>query len=312
MSPTRREILLLLSAAGCSVDQPPDSREASADAPRADSFRLAICNETFQGWGFLEACRGALRTGYTGLEIAPFTLSEDPATIPAARRAEYRDILQGEGLGYVGLHRLLTVPRGELHITTPDASVRERSWAYFRRLIDLCADLGDNGMMILGSGKQRRKVGGSTVEEATRRLRDGLADVAEYASERGVTILPETLAPHLSDVLTSLDETAGMVKEIGHPAVQTMFDTHNAVAETVPHDALIKSHSDIIRHVHINEMDGRHPGTGSYDFSVPLQALKDIEYGGWLSLEVFKFEPSGEEIARLSSEYLRAVESSLR
>ena len=100
------------------------------------------------------------------------------------------------------------------------------------------------------------------------------------------------------------------MREIAHPSVQTMFDTHNAVAEELPHDQLIKQHASLIRHVHINEMDGRHPGTGSYDFSIPMQALRDIGYGGWLSLEVFKFEPSGEEIARISSQYLRDIESS--
>lgn len=311
MTLNRREILLLLGGVSCGVDEPRGARESHSGQEPVNRFRLAICNETFQGWEFREGCRGALRTGYTGLEIAPFTLAEDPAAVPAARRKEYRDILEGEGVEYVGLHSLLTVPRGELHITTPDDSVRERSWEYFRRLIDLCADLGDNGLMILGSGKQRRTVDGATVEEATQRLLDGLASVADYAGDRGVTILPETLAPHLCDVLTSLDETARVVREIGHPAVQTMFDTHNAVAETVPHDELIKAHKDIIRHVHINEMDGRHPGTGTYDFSVPLRGLLEIGYDGWLSLEVFKFEPSGEEIARLSSEYLRDIESGL-
>lgn len=307
----RRQILLLLCGVSCGVDQPQEPQASTSGEAAATRFRLAICNETFQDWEFLEGCQGALRTGYTGLEIAPFTLAEDPAAIPATQRKEYRDILDGEGLGYVGLHSLLTVPRGELHITTPDESVRERSWEYFRGLIDLCADLGDNGLMILGSGKQRRTVDGATVEEATQRLQDGLASVADYAGERGVTILPETLAPHLCDVLTSLDETARVVREIGHPAVQTMFDTHNAVAETVPHDELIKAHKDIIRHVHINEMDGRHPGTGTYDFSIPLRGLLEIGYDGWLSLEVFKFEPSGEEIARLSSKYLRDIEASL-
>ncbi len=211
----------------------------------------------------------------------------------------------------MGLHSLLTAPLGELHITTPDDAVRQRSWDYFRRLIDLCADLGDDGLMILGSGKQRRAVGGSTVEDAVKRLGDGLASVADHAGEKGVTILPETLAPHLCDVLTSMEQTRAMVDEIGHPAVQTMFDTHNAVAESVSHDVLIRQHAESIRHVHINEMDGRHPGTGNYDFSVPLRALKEIGYDGWLSLEVFKFEPSGEEVARVSAQYLRQVEANL-
>ncbi len=312
MSADRREFLVLLAASGCATSTPEAETPEDPDAGATSRSRLAICNETFQGWDFAAACRGAIETGYTGIEIAPFTLSEGPASIPANVRRECRDVIESEGLGYVGLHSLLTVPAGELHITTPDDAIRNRSWAYFRQLIDLCADLGDDGMMILGSGRQRRTVEGSSVEDATARLRDGLASVAQHAADRGVTILPETLAPHLCDVLTSLDETVRLVREVDHPSVKTMFDTHNAVAETTPHDQLIKQYAGLIRHVHINEMDGRHPGTGSYDFSVPMQALKDIGYDGWLSLEVFRFEPSGEEIARVSSRYLRDIEAGLR
>ncbi len=312
MTAHRREFLALLAGCGWAACASKQEAADEAGAEDSSSFRLAICNETFQGWDFPAGCRGAIDTGYTGIEIAPFTLSEDPASISAAVRRECRDVIASEGLGYVGLHSLLTVPADELHVTTPDDAVRNRSWEYFRRLIDLCADLGDDGMMILGSGRQRRTVDGSSVEDAVSRLRDGLASVAPHAADRGVMILPETLAPHLCDVLTSLEQTVQLVNEINHPAVQTMFDTHNAVAETVPHDELIRRHASLIRHVHINEMDGRHPGTGSYDFSVPLQALKDVGYDGWLSLEVFRFEPSGEEIARLSSRYLREVEAGLR
>lgn len=311
MTTDRRAFLALLAASGCGDSDPEPVPAVDAAPGDARSFRLAVCNETFEGWDFAAGCRGAIETGYSGIEIAPFTLSDDPASIPTDVRRECRDVIASEGLGYVGLHSLLTVPAGQLHVTTPDDATRSRSWEYFRRLIDLCADLGDDGMMILGSGRQRRTVDGSTVEESTGRLRDGLASVAGHAADRGVTILPETLAPHLCDVLTSMEQTVRLVREIGHPSVQTMFDTHNAVAEPLPHDELIKQHADLIRHVHINEMDGRHPGTGSYDFSVPLRALREIGYEGWLSLEVFKFEPSGEEIARLSSQYLRDIEARL-
>ena len=302
----RRAFLIGLAAA---CKYAPKSEEPAT--PKGQPFKLAVCNETFQGAEFAEGCELALATGYTGLEVAPWTLSEDPASLSPDRRREYRSAMEQAGVAYVGLHSLLTAPAGELHITTPADAVRERSWEYFRRLIDLCADLGDDPLMILGSGRQRRTTGGSTVEDAVKRLRDGLASVADHAGDRGVTILPETLAPHLCNVLTSMRQTRAVVDEIGHPAIQTMFDTHNAVAEEIPHDDLIRQHADLIKHVHINEMDGRHPGTGDYDFSVPLRALEEIGYTGWLSLEVFNFEPSGEEIARLSAQYLRQIEATL-
>jgi D-psicose/D-tagatose/L-ribulose 3-epimerase len=297
MKPSRRHLLLSITAMSC------------ANRAGSSPIRLAICNNTFQGSSFAEACRLAARAGYTGLEIGPVTLSEDPAALPPAKRAELRRMMSGEGLTFVGLHNLLAAPKG-LHITTPDESVRERSWEYFRRLIDLCADLGGGGM-VLGSSKQRDAVDGVSRESATSRIRDGLAALAPHASERNVLLLPETLAPQLSNVLNTLDETVAMVRSINHPAVQTLFDTHNTAGETDPHDALIQRYAAHLRHVHLNEMDGRHPGTGGYDFALILRALRAIQYQGWASVEVFQFQPSGEEIARSSAAYVRKIEAAL-
>ena len=39
-----------------------------------------------------------------------------------------------------------------------------------------------------------------------------------------------------------------------------MSDVHNTVAEQLPHDELIRRYFAHLRHVHLNEMDGRHPG----------------------------------------------------
>jgi len=88
-----------------------------------------------------------------------------------------------------------------------------------------------------------------------------------------------------------------------------MFDTHNAVDETEPHATLIDRYFEIIRHVHINEMDGRHPGTGDYDFKPVFTALRRGGYQHWISLEVFDFEPGAEKIATDSLRYIeREVE----
>jgi sugar phosphate isomerase/epimerase len=58
-------------------------------------------------------------------------------------------------------------------------------------------------------------------------------------------------------------------------------------------------------------MDGRHPGTGKYDFALALKALRDAGYAGWISLEVFNFQPSGLTIARESMAHLRRIEHDL-
>jgi sugar phosphate isomerase/epimerase len=268
-------------------------------------FHHAICNEAFEKFPFADACRAIRKAGYEGIEIAPFTLAEDPSTIPATQRREYRSIIESEGLRFVGLHWLMVSPKG-LHVTTPDAPLRARSWQHIRNLIDLCADLGHGGVMVFGSPQQRATTGGLTREEATRHYVEGLISVAPHAAGRGVTILVEALPKGQCDVVQSLDEAASIVREINSDGVRTMFDTHNAVDEAEPHAVLLDRHYGLIRHVHVNEMDGKHCGAGSYDFKPVLRVLARRNFPGWVSLEAFDFSPGAEKIANDSLRYLES------
>jgi len=254
-----------------------------------------MCNEAFAGWPFAAACRAIREAGYSGIEIAPFTLSDDPVRMSMDRRRELRDTMVSEGLTFAGLHWLMVAPKG-LHLTTPDAALRRRSWEHLRGLVDLCADLGPDGVMVLGSPGQRGTAGGLTREEATRHLVDGLVDLAPHASQRGVAILLEALPASQCDVVQTLDEAAA----IG----PTLFDVHNAVDEREPHAALVERHFDAIRHVHLNELDGRHCGTGNYDYRPVLEVLERRGYTGWLSLEAFDFTPGPERIAEESRQHI--------
>ena len=269
-------------------------------------FRHSICNEVYKGWDFGAACRHMRSVGYDGIEIAPFTLAEDPATIPAAKRREYRETITAEGLSFVGLHWLMVAPPG-LHVTTPDKALRERSWLHIRNLVDLCADLGPNGVMVFGSPVQRGTMGGSTVEEARERFAEGLAGVAGHVAERGVRILVEALPKAQCDVVNRIEDAAGIVRRIGSPGVRTMFDTHNAVDETEPHAVLVERYFELIEHIHVNETDGKHCGAGDYDFAPLLASLKKLNYVGWISLEAFDFTPGAETIARESIRHLQGV-----
>jgi D-psicose/D-tagatose/L-ribulose 3-epimerase len=270
-------------------------------------FRHSICNEAFEKWPFADACKAIRKAGYTGIEIAPFTLAEKPRDITAAQRAEYREIIVSEGLQFVGLHWLMVSPKG-LHVTGPDAELRRQSWQHIDDLIDLCADLGPGGVMVFGSPKQRCTTGGLTREQATRNYIDGLAGVAPHAETRGVKVLVEALPVDQCDVVQTLQEAAGIVREIASPAVQTMFDVHNAVFEAEPHATVVDRYFDVIRHVHVNELDGRHCGAGDYDFKPVLDVLRRRGYQGWISLEAFDFTPGAE---RLANESLRHLESQI-
>ena len=104
----------------------------------------------------------------------------------------------------------------------------------------------------------------------------------------------------------SLGEAVALVREIGSLSIRSMFEVHNALDETEPHPALVDRYFEYIRHVHVNELDGRHCGAGDYDFKPVLEVLRRRGYRGWVSLETFDFTPGAERIAH---EALRCLES---
>ncbi len=96
-------------------------------------------------------------------------------------------------------------------------------------------------MLVFGSPKQREALPGVSLEEATKRFRDGFAQVAPHAEQRGVTLLVESLPTNQCNIVNTVAAAVEIVDSIGSPAVQTMFDTHNALDETEPHAEVMKA-----------------------------------------------------------------------
>ncbi len=275
-------------------------------------FKYAMCNESLQAKPFDQQCRIIAAAGYEGIEIAPFTLVRSGVSdIDTSGRRQLLRTIYDSGLVCCGLHWLFAPPPAGLHFTTADAAVRRRAIDYLFELIDFCADL-QGEVMVFGSPKQRGTDGGS-VREAKKHFADGLAAVADHAGRRGVRLLVEHLDRSQTDVVNTLAEARQLVEEVGHPAIQMMFDFHNTADETLPAEELIRQYIDSICHVHVQEMDGRHLGTGNSgtDFVDAFQALKELAYSGWISLEVFDFTPDGQTIATDSMRVLQQIESKL-
>ena len=75
-------------------------------------MKFAVCNEMFGDEPFAEAWTAARAMGYTGLEIAPFTLWKDSEpfdarAVPSFMRKHVVQVAADAGLEIIGLHWLL-------------------------------------------------------------------------------------------------------------------------------------------------------------------------------------------------------------
>src|SRR5882672_8607800 len=127
-------------------------------------MRFAICNEIYQGWKLEDAIVHGARLGYTGLEIAPYTLANSVTEISYVERQRIRDLATRKNIPIVGLHWLLVKPEG-MYLNHTDARTRARTAKYFVELVDCCADLGGK-IMVVGSPKQRNVLDGVTRQQA--------------------------------------------------------------------------------------------------------------------------------------------------
>ena len=119
-------------------------------------MRIALCNEVIAPMPFPAQCEYAAKLGYDGLEVAPYTLSEEPQRMGAAQIAAARAAAEDAGIAVTGLHWLLVKPAG-LSITSRDDAVRRRTVDAMLALIDLCAELGGR-YLVHGSGHTMKSV----------------------------------------------------------------------------------------------------------------------------------------------------------
>ena len=277
-------------------------------------MRFAICNETFADKPLAEGFRLAADIGYTGIEIAPFTLSEslgadaslsDVRNLSSAARQSIRACVADAGLEVVGLHWLLAKTEG-FYLTSPDANVRQATAEYIIALAQLCHDLGGK-VLVLGSPQQRNLLPNVSYEQAegyaAEVLQAAMPTFEKYDSELAL----EPLGPAEGDFLNTAASALRLAERVGSPACRMHLDVKAMASEDLPITEIIRTNAKDISHFHANDPNLLGPGMGEVEFPPIMQALQDIDYQGWVSVEVFKYEPSGEAIARQSFANLQAA-----
>lgn len=281
-------------------------------------FKIALCNEVVRELEFARQCALAVKLGYAGLEIAPFTLAEDAYRMAAPRRAELRRALADHGLVCSGLHWLLASPAG-LSITTSDKTRYERTRDVMRALIELCADLG-GGYLVHGSPQQRILAGEADPHAAWERAIAAWQTAAVAAADADVVYLIEPLARAGSgqfgtDFVNTVAEASAIIDRSRLAALKTMIDTcaaANAEALAIPDLIRQSMPTGHVAHIHLNDRNRRGPGEGDDRFGPVLQALVDTGYSGWLGIEPFVYEPDGPTCAARAIGYLQGLAEGLR
>ncbi|MGB7345280.1 MAG: sugar phosphate isomerase/epimerase family protein [Pirellulaceae bacterium] len=268
-------------------------------------MKFGICNETFGDWPLEKSLQYAKDAGYTGWEVAPFMLTDNLYEFSADQRKRYRDRVVAAGLDVIGLHWLLAKTEG-LHLTTNDAAVLQKTSDYLCELARLCRDLGGT-VMVLGSPQQRNFPQSQSMESAMANAAKTIRAVVPTLEECGVQIALEPLGPQEGNFLNTAAEGRMLQAMIDSDQVQLHLDVKAMSSESTSIDQLIRENADAMLHFHANDPNRQGPGMGDVDFAPIFQALLDVNYDGWVSVEVFDYEPGVETLVTQSMKNMQST-----
>ncbi len=276
-------------------------------------MKFSLCNEVIADRPFDEQCVFAAELGYDGLEIAPFTLGDDPRTLNDADVSRVAQSLAAAGIVATGLHWLLVKPEG-LSITSNDANIRRETLEIMCCNVELCAELGGR-VLVHGSPLQRAIDSAGNADAARERAIEIFSKVATASENSGVTYCIEPLHSGETNFVNRVDEAVEIVEEIGSVAFKTMIDTSAAGLsdrQSVPDLIRTWMPTGHIAHIQFNDRNRRAPGQGEDVFTPVLSALKETGYDDVIAMEPFIYEPGRDACAAYALGYVRGIWEALQ
>ena len=227
--------------------------------------------------GLGDAFSHAAELGFDAVEIFPRAASElNPEEVSALmKRHALRIAAVGTGAGWV-VHKLT--------LTHSDAAVRRKAREFVRAIIELAGRWG--APAIIGS-MQGRWDSAVTREQAFEYLSEALGELGEYATRQGVPLLYEPLNRYETNLFNRLGETAAWLRDRALPHVRILADLFHMNIEEADSAAALRDAGALIGHVHFADSNRRAVGMGQTAMKPIIDALRTMNYAGYLSAEIF-------------------------
>jgi D-psicose/D-tagatose/L-ribulose 3-epimerase len=214
----------------------------------------------------------------------------DGVEVPLFRPAEFASADIRKGLQQNGLEcTVCSILVSGFSLISEEAEVRRKTRIHLEDSIRAVADVG--AKIIAGPlyspvgylpGRRR------TAEE-WRWAVEGYQSLTGTLEANGVTLAIEPLNRFETYFLNITADLAALCDEVDHPNVGILLDTFHANIEEKDIAAAFRTAGRRLKHVHTCENDRGIPGSGHVEWAGVFQALRDVRYDGWLTIESFGF-----------------------
>ena len=223
------------------------------------------------------AIREAAKLGFHAVEL----FTDGPT---AGKDSELKNLLEETGLALGAVGTGAGKVLHGLTLTDSDPHVREKAISFVREMINFGAEFGAPAIIGSMQGMHNGKV---SRDQAILWLGEALEILGEHAKDQGVTLIYEPLNRYETNLFNLYLEACDFLDQLSTDGVTLLADLfHMNIEEENIADVIVQGHRHL-GHVHFADSNRRPVGNGHTDIKPIAQALREIEYKGFISAEAF-------------------------
>ena len=215
-----------------------------------------------------------VRFGYDGVEFVGEPTAHDPVKIKESLKKYH-----------INAAAICSIYNAERDLVSPDIQVRKNAVTYVKDVAKMAHDIGA-GVIIIAPTACMKTNSEIPREQELAWLIPSLQEAADFAQGWGVRLALEPWNRYETYFLNRCEQALELQQKINRPNVGIWLDTFHMNLEETSIPAAIRMAGKNLFHLHLADSNRAAPGRGHLDFKPILQAIKDIQYNGYLSMEI--------------------------
>ncbi len=282
-------------------------------------YKVAFSTNAYLKYSFPDAVSRLAAIGYRGVEIMADVPHAWPAYLLEEQKQVIRQALASHHLAIANVNAFMMNAINDARQRywhpswiEPDRHYRQIRIDHTRRALTLARELGAPCITTEPGGPVEP---GGSWSSALKLFVEGLKPVAEHAEKEGVLLLVEPEPGLLIETAAQFEE---FMQHIDSPAVGLNFDIGHFYCVGDEPAPTVHRLARFIRHIHLEDIAATRvhhhlvPGEGAIDFAATLQAVADIGYQGWITIELYPYVDDPDSAARTALQRVTQILSQIR
>jgi len=240
----------------------------------------------------------ASRLGYDGVELALASSEE----IDIKELKELLNVFKLE-LPVISTGRVFA--ECNVSLSHPKDEIRNKAIEIMKSLIDVASEFNSK----VNIGRVRGMVNGGEREAVKKRFIDTVSLLLGYAKEKRVELIIEPINRYETDFINTIEEGLEIIKQfnkLGFDNIGLMPDLFHMNIEEKNIEESLKMANNRISYIHFADSNRYAPGDGHLDFISIINTLKQINYNGYITLEILP-KPDPEIAASRGIKFLKGI-----